>query len=70
MKLETVIRRYQEANKDKILEKRIWQQSICAVCGGRYTHCNKSRHERSKTHLNKLKGVANHDEEVDEIIEI
>ena len=60
-------KRYQEANKDKIAEKRN-ANVRCATCGYSYTHCNKARHERSKTHQRKLQDLSN--KKGNEIIEI
>ena len=43
---------YHEANKEKISEKR--NVKIECECGMTYTHCNKARHLKSKTHQNNL----------------
>lgn len=58
---------YYEDNRDEILEKRKIYQAEHNVeikekknikhdceCGGKYTHCNKSRHIKSKLHLEYL----------------
>jgi hypothetical protein len=36
-----------EKNKDKIKEKQ-----ICPICGGSYDYFNKSRHNKTKKHIN------------------
>ena len=63
-------KRYQEANKDKIAEQRN-ATVTCTTCGQSYTHCNKARHERSKTHQRTLQDLSNKKgNEIIEIIEI
>jgi len=46
-------KQYSEKNKDKIseLNKRVFECS----CGKTYTHCNKSRHNKSAFHINNKK---------------
>ena len=42
-------KKYYESNKSKINEK-----FICSICFGKYTHCNKAEHCKSKKHNNAL----------------
>ena len=42
-------KQYYSENREKILEQ--YNKPFDCECGGRYTHKNKSRHERSKKHL-------------------
>jgi hypothetical protein len=47
------IKKYREKNEEIIKEKKN-KLCICEICGANYTHSNKSRHERSIFHLNKI----------------
>ena len=48
-KIDDYQKEYREANKDKKKEK------LNCVCGGNYTHCNKSHHIKTTKHLNFFK---------------
>ena len=48
-KFRQVKKEYYEKNKDKIREH--YNEKFECPCGGKYTKCNKSRHLKSKKHL-------------------
>jgi formate dehydrogenase assembly factor FdhD len=43
-------KKYIQENKEKLEKK-----SICKQCGGKFTHANKSIHEKTKKHKNAIK---------------
>ena len=48
---------YYEKNKDKITDKAL--EKFNCECGGTYTHCHKSQHNKTKKHLNFLESQNN-----------
>jgi hypothetical protein len=47
------IRVWQDRNKEYLDEKHK-QKNICEICGGKYTHANKSIHLKTLKHLSKI----------------
>ena len=52
-KIQAYIKDYRETNKEKIKAHKS-KVCVCDVCHKEYTHTHKTRHEKSKFHLNEL----------------
>jgi hypothetical protein len=52
--LPLIVESNETVNTDSIYEKAVKEEKpiMCNVCGGKYTHFNKGRHELTKKHLN------------------